>query len=448
MQVDSRVSVHGPRVCKQCGGDIPSDSRRNAYCSMDCYLRWRDLHVRPLLGGGRPRGSLRKPDMTAPTAEPSLAAEPTPPIEPLALPTAQDDADDTAWAARGAYWEDRVAKADKLRPGRVLILSGHGVALRLERGGLVVRSGFTYYPQRSVVERIFPTDRRKPSRIVILDSDGSLSFDVLQWCERQGISVVWLNWQGEVSVLTAGRAADAALIRAQVMMPPDEKRAIAADLIVQKVLACAATLAVLPRTVGTIEAERTQAATVAAIEGGRPESVEALMLMEARAAKAYFAAWRAVPLRWTGTNRRPIPEGWWRLDGRVSSLSGTNRHATHPVNALLNYAYGVLEGHVRIAIAARGLDSTLGIFHANHPGRIALVYDLMEPLRPAVDRAVLGLLMNETLHPTDFPMQADGVVRVHPELARRVAALAQVDPVLQIEQLVEALRLVPTPASH
>jgi CRISPR-associated protein Cas1 len=30
-------------------------------------------------------------------------------------------------------------------------------------------------------------------------------------------------------------------------------------------------------------------------------------------------------------------------------VSGRNRHATHPVNAMLNYAYAVLESQVRIA---------------------------------------------------------------------------------------------------
>ena len=97
------------------------------------------------------------------------------------------------------------------------------------------------------------------------------------------------------------------------------------------------------------------------------------------------------------------------------------------MNAILNYAYGVLEGEVRIAIAAAGLDPTLGVFHASHPGRHALVYDLMEPLRPIVDRAVVGFLMKETLHPADFQLQGDGSCRLHPELARRVAQLVHVD---------------------
>ncbi|MDQ3700136.1 MAG: CRISPR-associated endonuclease Cas1 [Chloroflexota bacterium] len=100
---------------------------------------------------------------------------------------------------------------------------------------------------------------------------------------------------------------------------------------------------------------------------------------------AYFTAWEALPLRWKGTGRRPVPSEWQRVGLRQSLMSGTNRHATHPVNAILNYAYAVLEGQVRTAAAAAGLDPTVGYLHSCHPGRAALVYDLMEPLRPRVD---------------------------------------------------------------
>jgi CRISP-associated protein Cas1 len=53
---------------------------------------------------------------------------------------------------------------------------------------------------------------------------------------------------------------------------------------------------------------------------------------------------------------------------------------------MLNYAYAVLESQVRIAtVSSEGLDATIGYLHACRPGRMALVYDLMEPLRPRVD---------------------------------------------------------------
>ncbi|WP_439154896.1 CRISPR-associated endonuclease Cas1, partial [Yoonia sp.] len=55
----------------------------------------------------------------------------------------------------------------------------------------------------------------------------------------------------------------------------------------------------------------------------------------------------------------------------------------------------------------------------------SFVYDLMEPLRPIVDRAVLELVMNETFTGADFIRQTDGVCRLSPDLARMVVHRVQ-----------------------
>ncbi len=106
-----------------------------------------------------------------------------------------------------------------------------------------------------------------------------------------------------------------------------------------------------------------------------------LRIMEAVAAQMYFAAWRKIPLTWKDDRKRPIPDDWRFFTQRESMIGAQNRHATHPVNAMLNYAYRVLETQVRIAAVSAGLDPTIGYLHACRPGRMALVYDLMEPLK-------------------------------------------------------------------
>ena len=88
---------------------------------------------------------------------------------------------------------------------------------------------------------------------------------------------------------------------------------------------------------------------------------------------------------------------------------------------MLNYAYGVLESQVRIATVTAGLDPRIGYLHACRPGRVALVYDLMEPLRPQVDRLVLDFVQQRTFDPRDFVLTERGVCRLHPQLARTVA---------------------------
>ena len=98
---------------------------------------------------------------------------------------------------------------------------------------------------------------------------------------------------------------------------------------------------------------------------------------------------------------------------------------------MLNYSYTVLESQLRIAAVSQGLDPTVGYLHACRPARVALVYDLMEPLRPRMDRSVLDFLQAYTFVPSDFVLGANGVCRLHPQLARRVAQLAVGDVAVQ-----------------
>lgn len=60
-------------------------------------------------------------------------------------------------------------------------------------------------------------------------------------------------------------------------------------------------------------------------------------------------------------------------------------------NAALDYGYAVLRSVVARALCAAGLHPSLGIHHVNKLNPFALADDLMEPFRPAVDRAVVNL---------------------------------------------------------
>ena len=65
-----------------------------------------------------------------------------------------------------------------------------------------------------------------------------------------------------------------------------------------------------------------------------------------------------------------------------------NRHA-EDCNRHLNYGYAILRAIVARAICAAGLHPSLGLHHHNRYDTFPLASDLMEPLRPVVDRAVL-----------------------------------------------------------
>ncbi len=438
------------RYCETCGVSLEDKSRSRRFCSAACYQQWWTEHRQRELAR---KGTQRLTDLLA-TPEgdrvrqrivdsnrhrPQRRRFSSPKSHPQAAKLERvhaDDAeqDDAVWAERGDYWQDhasitqpRTRRRDKRSVHEPLILTGHGVQFRIEQGTLVIRNGFTHYPQRRQEWRFFPGDRALPSRIVVLDGDGSISLHVVTWLARHGIPLVLLDWQGQVtSVLNGdGRASQAALLHAQMTSQYDGRGLhVATQLIRAKLDASLDTLRSLPASPARDQSIARVLRSRHELDVLPPPTVEALRLAEGRAALAYFTCWETIPLRWKGTGRKPIPPEWHHAGLRQSFVSGTNRHATHPVNAMLNYAYGVLEGQVRIAAVAAGLDPTIGYLHACRSGRVALVYDLMEPLRPQVDRMVLDFVQGRTFDPRDFVLTERGVCRLHPQLARTVAGLA------------------------
>lgn len=67
---------------------------------------------------------------------------------------------------------------------------------------------------------------------------------------------------------------------------------------------------------------------------------------------------------------------------------GFSRDDDVPVNAALNYGYGILLSAVNREIVARGYLTQRGICHRSEFNQFNLSCDLMEPFRPIVDRLV------------------------------------------------------------
>ena len=131
-------------------------------------------------------------------------------------------------------------------------------------------------------------------------------------------------------------------------------------------------------------------------------------------------------LRWTGLSRRPIPDSWHAYSGRASFANGgrkENRNASHPVNAILNYAYAVKISSLQMQCIADGYDPTIGIMHVSEPGKPAFLLDLIEPERPKVDAEVLRLIRHQPLASADFIIRPNGACRLSPQFARTVATL-------------------------
>lgn len=94
-------------------------------------------------------------------------------------------------------------------------------------------------------------------------------------------------------------------------------------------------------------------------------------------------------------------------------------------NALLNYGYTILRGHVVRHLLCAGLWPTLGIQHRGRGNHFALADDLIEPFRPALDFVVKSLPIDASLQDRSIKQALVGVsnLRFSPDGSSIVSAI-------------------------
>lgn len=114
-----------------------------------------------------------------------------------------------------------------------------------------------------------------------------------------------------------------------------------------------------------------------------PELERLLGIEGAAAAAGFKALGRLLPasVGFKGRNRRPPKD---------------------PANACLSLAYTLLHFDAVQACHGAGLDPLIGYYHKLSHGRESLASDLIEPLRPRVDRFVLELFRSQQLRASHF----------------------------------------------
>src|SRR6185312_5673539 len=208
--------------------------------------------------------------------------------------------DDETWAKRCQYWAAPIPEKNRggAAPRRVhqpLVLTGHGLGLRVDQGTLLVKDGFTHYPQSQAIHRFFPRDRRMPSRIIIVEGNGNITLDALTWLAEQDVPLVRVNWQGHVTTVIGNSAGpDYKLVRAQIAAQEDKRVAlrIANSLISEKLknsIDTLHTLFSLDRVEKAITAHR---ASLDELRCSPPRTIQGLLGIEGRSALAYFNAWQ------------------------------------------------------------------------------------------------------------------------------------------------------------
>ena len=86
----------------------------------------------------------------------------------------------------------------------------------------------------------------------------------------------------------------------------------------------------------------------------------------------------------------------------------SRRPATDYFNAGLNYLYGMTYSIVESGIYAKGLDPYAGFMHTDYYKKPSLVFDLIEPVRPLVDKIWLQLILNNKIKENHFIKKEQG----------------------------------------
>ncbi|HXT68547.1 MAG TPA: CRISPR-associated endonuclease Cas1 [Vicinamibacterales bacterium] len=228
--------------------------------------------------------------------------------------------------------------------GGVVTLSGFGISAQVERGHLVLRDGVCDKRREGRFSRINHGLRR----VVVIGSDGMISLAALRWIHDQKAAFVMVERNGRC-LTTAGPVGPKAvsLKRMQVDAVHSGASIGIARTILDRKLGAQAALArqrlKAHHVANAIEAERSALSGI--------NRVDALRWAEARAALAYWSAWRDLAIAFPTHSLARVPVHWRVFGARRSPLTGSGRLAVNPPNAMLNYLYAVLESESSDSIA-------------------------------------------------------------------------------------------------
>jgi CRISP-associated protein Cas1 len=312
----------------------------------------------------------------------------------------------------------------------IVVASGYGLKIYVERGHLVVHDGIG----RDRRTLRFSRATGGVDRLVVIGHTGFITLEALRWIRDVHASFAQIGLGGElITISSAERFHNTKLRRAQAHAAGTPvgllaMRTLAAAKIEQQAARAEGLSDFWPQKpnggMGRVEVGPVIRGQLAKLNAC--ETLEQLRAAESVAGRWYWQTLSGTPVAFAGRWRQSVPAHWRTAGARTSPPSGfkSSRKAATPFHALINYAYAILETEAMITLQAHGFDPGLGILHTDKRYRGSLAHDLMEPVRPLVDGIVLDLLSERALERGDVNETRDGVCRLGPPMARRLAAWA------------------------
>ena len=299
----------------------------------------------------------------------------------------------------------------------VLTVFGYGIRIQVDRGHLTIEDGIAGDRRKVRLARVGHGLRR----LVLIGSDGFISLSALRWLSGQDAAFVMLERDGSVLTTTGPvYPSDARLRRAQsTAIHSGLALTIARELIRRKLVGQELVARTRLCNQGAADAISQMIAALS-----QATTIEMVREIEARAANAYWLAWRELPVLFPSQELSRVPNHWRRFGTRRSPLTESPRLAVNPPNAMLNYLYALLESESRLALAELGLDPGIGVLHVDSRARDSFACDLMEAARPDVDAYVFDWITKHPLSRNWFFEQRDGNCRLMSGFAAQLSVTA------------------------
>lgn len=248
-------------------------------------------------------------------------------------------------------------------------------------------------------------DKRSSTRVPINDIQavvlfgGQMTSEAVDLCMRRGVRVAALRRSGRLRYRVSGGTTGNVLLRIEQVrcLGTDRALDIAASIVRAKIVSYRTLLRHWSWDLSGIRRDAVSSTAEALGERSArcasARSGDQLRGVEGDATRLYFSALRSV------LSETDVVGVFERR---------TRRPPRDPVNASMSFLYGVALTELIGGIEAVGLDPQIGYLHDPRPGRMSLALDLLEEVRPDIDRLVVKLLRRRQVRIEHFERMAGG----------------------------------------
>lgn len=287
-----------------------------------------------------------------------------------------------------------------------LAIDGYGRFLGTELGQIVVRE------KKKIIERKNPRSLRQ----IVFSGKGSISSEAIKLLGKHGVDILFLDFDGSVIARVSPPMLRTVAVRKEQYYAYKDERGVilSKEFVSAKMKNQFAVLGSLAK-----RRKETDPGASETMVSARNKIKEFLQDVDDISGSCIDEIRGTIQGLEGGASR----EYWGALtvifppDFEFQGRSG--RYAEDPVNSMLNYGYGILQGETLRAIHFAGLDPYGGYLHVDRSGRSSLILDFMEEFRQQiVDKVVIRLITKSQVKPDDFRSK-EGLCRMK-KSARRL----------------------------